>query len=99
MSKKGPERIGKILTRIMARYGFQQEISQEQLEKIFTETLGQTFTSQICFGSIRRGALEIFVTHPVLKSELSFRQTELLNALNRSLADKKIKRIKITIMS
>jgi hypothetical protein len=99
MSKKGPERIGRILTRIMARHGFQREISQEQIEKVFAETLGQTLSAQIRFGSIRRGALEIFVTHPVLKSELSFRQTDLLNALKNTFPDKKIKSIKITIVS
>jgi len=98
MSKTGPERIGRIITRIMARRGFQREISQEQLEKSWKEILGQPLASQTRLGTIRRGVLEVFVSHPALKTEISLRQTELLTALNQVLADGKIAKMKIMVM-
>jgi predicted nucleic acid-binding Zn ribbon protein len=92
-----PERIGKILTRLMARRGFQRQISQEQLETAWAEAVGETLARQTRLGSLRRGTLEVFIRHKIYEQELLFQQTELMNALNVALSEKKIKRLKFTL--
>ena len=96
-NSKHPERIGKILTRVMARRGFQRQISQEQLTGVWTEAVGETLAAQTRLGNLRRGTLEIFIRHKIFEQELSFRQVELLQALNAVLGEKKIKRLKFTL--
>jgi len=92
-----PERIGKILTRVMARRGFQRQISQEQLSDAWAEAVGETLAAQTRLGNLRRGTLEIFIRHKIFEQELSFRQVELVQALNAVLGEKKIKRLKFTL--
>ncbi|MCL2622913.1 MAG: DUF721 domain-containing protein [Planctomycetaceae bacterium] len=93
-----PERIGKIITRIMARRGFQRQISQELLEIAWTDTVGETLAGQTRLGTLRRGTLEIFVRHKIFEQELAFRQAELMQTLNIAVGDNKIKRLKYTLM-
>lgn len=93
----GTERIGNILTRIMARRGFQRQIFQEQLETVWGEIVGETLADQTRPGNIRRGTLEIFVAHTIFEQELSLRQAELLPKLNAALGENKIKRFKFTL--
>ena len=97
-NRNQPERIGKIITRIMARRGFQRQISQELLDNVWTETVGETLAGQTRLGTLRRGTLEIFVRHKILEQELSFRQIELMQALNVAMGENKIKRLKYTLM-
>ena len=97
-SSRQPERIGKILTRIMARRGFQRQIAQDLLETVWTETVGKTLAAQTRLGTLRRGTLELFVRHKILEQELSFRQVELVQALNAAIGENKIKRLKYTLM-
>jgi len=94
---KQPEQIGKILTRLMARRGFQRQISQEQLETAWKKALGRTLAGQTRLGSLRRGTQEVFIRHKIFEQELSFRQVELMNALNTALGENKIKRLKFTL--
>jgi predicted nucleic acid-binding Zn ribbon protein len=96
-NSKQPERIGKVLTRLMARRGFQRQISQEQLEITWAEAVGETLAGQTRLGSLCRGTLEVFIRHKIFEQELSFQQTELINALNVALSEKKIKRLKFTL--
>ena len=93
-----PERIGKILTRIMARRGFQRQIFQEQIENIWAETVGEILVGQTRPGNIRCGVLEVFVAHSIFEQELSLLQPEILQKLNAAMGEKKIKRFKFTLM-
>lgn len=93
-----PERIGKIITRIMARQGFQRQIAQELLESAWLEAVGETLAGQTQLGTLRRGTLEIFIRHKLLEQELSFRQVELVQALNTAIGENKIKRLRYTLM-
>jgi len=90
-----PERIGRIVTRIMARHGFHRRISSEQLEQVWREAVGEMVAERTRLGSLRRGVLEVFISHPLIGQELSFRQTELTEALNQVSKDFKIKRLKL----
>ena len=90
-----PERIGRIVTRIMARHGFNRQISSEQLEQVWRDAVGETMAAQTRLGSLRRGVLEVFVSHPLIRQELSFHQTELTEALNQASRDFKIRRLKL----
>ncbi|MCL2117746.1 MAG: DUF721 domain-containing protein [Planctomycetaceae bacterium] len=97
-NSRQPERIGKILTRIMARRGFQRQISQEVLETVWGKMVGETLAGKTRIGSLRRGTLEVFIRHKIFEQELSFRQAELVQALNAALGENKIKRLKFTLV-
>lgn len=92
-----PERIGSILTRLMARRGFQRQIFQEQLETVWAEIVGEKLAEQTRPGAVRRGTLEIFVSHSIFEQELSFMQPVLLQKLNAVIGENKIKRFKFTL--
>jgi len=93
-----PERIGKILTRLMARQGFQRQISQELFANAWADVVGETLAGQTRLGNLRRGTLEVFIRHKIIEQELSFRQDELAQALNAVIGENKIKRLKFTLM-
>ena len=97
-NSRQPERIGKILTRIMARQGFQRQISQGVLETAWGKMVDETLAGKTRIGSLRRGTLEVFIRHKIFEQELSFRQAELVQALNAALGENKIKRLKFTLV-
>lgn len=80
--RTGPRRIGDVLGKVLARYGYSETTAQRELEEGWREVAGPLVHQRTRVGSLRRGTLEILVDNSVLLQELEgFRKAELLAAL------------------
>ncbi|MGL6195654.1 MAG: DUF721 domain-containing protein [Thermoguttaceae bacterium] len=94
----GPVKFNEIVPQLMTRFGFHRQIETEEIlnawqnatADILPESLQKTTTP----GNIKRGVLEIIVSHPVLAQELSFYEQEIVKNLNELIPHKKIRKIK-----
>ena len=88
--------IKQVITQIISRKGFTQNILLEEWERVWNDAVGELIAAQTRIGTLNRGTLEIFVTNAVISQELSFRIAELVEILNAVTPDKKITKIKFT---
>jgi predicted nucleic acid-binding Zn ribbon protein len=86
---KGPVPIGDVLAELMARRGFARVQSGAALETAWKQAAGR-FAPHTRVGAVRRGKLEVTVSHSVLVQELTFCKTALLDELKKLLPDEKI---------
>ena len=69
----GPQAIGRIMSRLLARTGYDREQASESL------------AAHCRPGRIRRGVLEVFVSHSAVSQEFSFHKPAVLERLKAAL--------------
>ncbi len=92
--KTRPRHISNILSELIARRGYGRVISGGDYEAAWRQAAGTLAAKYSRAGSLRRGTLEVVVSHSALMQELGFRRKELIEALNRELPDQKIRDIR-----
>ncbi len=91
---KSPQRIGNLLSELMARRGFARVQSAAALETAWRQAAGPLAAQYTRVGSIRRGTLEINVANSTLIQELGYQKHNILAALQELLPDERIKNIR-----
>lgn len=71
MDKKGPERLGEILSRLFAARGWGRRQGRLHLEQAWAESVDPEFVGQTRVAGLRRGVLEVEVANSVLLQELA----------------------------
>jgi predicted nucleic acid-binding Zn ribbon protein len=94
---RGPEPIGNILAELMARRGFARVQSTAALEAAWRQAAGELIGRHTRVGPIRRGKLEIIVSHSTLIQELTFQKAALLKTLTALLPDEPIKDLRFRV--
>lgn len=94
---RGPQRIGDILSELLARRGFGRVQSTAQYEAAWREAAGELAAGFTRVGSLRRGALEIVVANSTLMQEFTFQKATLLQAIQRSLPDQGISDLRFRV--
>lgn len=94
---RGPEKIGDILSQLMARRGFARVQSAAAYDDAWKRAAGEMLAQYTRVGQLKRGKLEITVTNSVLVQELQFQKGDLLAALNRILPDQGIKDLRFRV--
>lgn len=94
---RGPEKIGDILSQLMARRGFARVQSAAAYDDAWKRAAGEMLAQYTRVGLLKRGKLEITVTNSVLVQELQFQKGDLLAALNRILPDQGIKDLRFRV--
>lgn len=79
----GPRAIGNVVSGLMARFGYDREQAASQLETAWNEVVPETLRSGSRAGLVRRGVLEVVVTHSALAQELGFHKHELIRQLQK----------------
>jgi hypothetical protein len=79
----GPRAIGNVVSGLMARFGYDREQAASQLESAWNEVVPETLRSGSRAGLVRRGVLEVVVTHSVLVQELGFHKRDLIRRLQQ----------------
>lgn len=79
----GPKAIGNVVSGLMARFGYDREQSASQLEAAWHEVVPETLRSGSRAGLVRRGVLEVVVTHSALAHEMGFHKRELVTRLQQ----------------
>jgi hypothetical protein len=93
----GPERIGDILSQLMARRGFARVQSTEAYEAAWREAAGSLAARYSRVGQLRRGTLEVVVANSALIQEFGFQRATLLKTLNQLLPEQGIKDLRFRL--
>ena len=89
-SGRGPRPIGSLVSRLLARTGWDRERAGESLEEAWRSAAPETLREASRAGTVRRGVLEVFVSHSALVQEMGFHKRQTLLRLAELLPDEGI---------
>lgn len=92
-----PKRPADILARLMARKGYAQTQSSNELEETWNRVVGPKWQSKTKVGNISRGVLEVLVASSVANQQLGFQKKKLLKELQAQLPQNKLKDLRFRI--
>jgi predicted nucleic acid-binding Zn ribbon protein len=93
-SRRGPQRIGNVISQVLARRGYAHVQSSGELAVAWSEVVGPLAGRATRVGSCRRGTLEIVVANSAVMQELNFQKQELINQLIARVPSHKIRAIR-----
>jgi hypothetical protein len=77
----GPRSIGSVVSRLLARTGYDQEHAADGLAQAWEQAAPDAFRGCSQPGLVRRGVLEVFVSHSALVQEMGFHKRDVLTKL------------------
>ncbi len=81
-NRRGPRALSDILGELFTVRGYGRFLARQELEDAWNAAVGEPLCRQARPGEVRRGVLNVTVSHPALLEELAaFRKPELLAAL------------------
>ena len=81
----GPKAIGRLMSRLLARTGYDREQAASGLVDAWQEVVPEQLRAASQPGLVRRGVLEVFVTHSAIVQEFAFLKPTVLASLRTSL--------------
>jgi hypothetical protein len=81
----GPQAIGRIVSRLLARTGYDKEQGSEALATAWQAAVPAILADRCRPGRVRRGVLEVFVSHAAVAQEFGFHKREVLARLSAAL--------------
>ena len=94
---RGIAKIGDLLPQLMVRYGLHRRRYMEDVEEAWQQVIGEQYATVTQVEKLHRGTLTIKVPHNAYVQELSFRQSELVDALAILLKNERIKKIRFVV--
>jgi hypothetical protein len=91
-----PHKLADVLAQLTARHGFARVRSQVDYDAAWRSVAGD-LARRSCVGGVRRGVLEITVSHSTLVQEMSFQKARLLAGLAEQLPGQEIKDLKFRV--
>ena len=76
-----PRTLGNVLSRLMARTGYDREQGSDALHSAWDNVAPESLRGSSQAGVVRRGVLEVFVTHSALVQEMGFHKREVIEKL------------------
>ena len=94
--RSAPQKIGDVISDLMAQRGYAQIASRAELQKWWADVAGplDKFTRA---AELKRGVLHVIVSNSVVMQELGFRKQELIDSLNTAKPDQEIKDIRYRV--
>jgi len=77
----GPRAIGGLVSRLLARTGYDQTAAIDALSAAWEQVAPPAFRGASQAGQVRRGVLDVLVSHSALVQEMGFHKRELLARL------------------
>lgn len=96
--RRRPKQAADLLSRLMARKGYSQLDSQQELVAAWNEIIGPTLRDKTQIAQVRGGILEIIVSSSAVHQQLVFTKAELLKKLQARWSQK-IKDIRFKVGS
>ena len=95
---RGPQRLREVLSQLMAQRGYAQLGANEETQAAWRSVVGsmEKFTRAT---EVKRGVLQVIVSNSVVMQELTFRKSELLQAMVAALPNHKIKNLRFRVGS
>lgn len=97
MASRPPQRIGDVLSALMARRGYARVESGGACAEAWRQAAGELMASCTRATQVRRGVLEVFVNHSTMVQEIGFQKAALLQRLADLLPDEKIRDLKLRV--
>jgi hypothetical protein len=95
----GPRSIKSLMSRLMARAGYEREQGTSGLAAAWAEAAPVTLRGGSQPGLVRRGVLEVFVSHSALVQELGFHKRAVVARLNELVPAEGITDIRCRLMA
>lgn len=92
-----PKRPAQILGQLMARKGYAQTESADELESAWHKVAGEKWKSKTKVGVVKRGILEIMVSNSTVNQQLEFKKRKLLTELQTLLPQNNLKDLRFRI--
>ncbi|MEM7782325.1 MAG: DciA family protein [Planctomycetota bacterium] len=92
-----PKSTKDVLSRLMARKGYSQTETQNELELVWSDLIGQKWNSKSKATVIRNGVLEVVVVNSVVHQQLEFQKKKLLIQIQQRLSKNNIKDIRYRV--
>ena len=86
-----PKKSADILGRLMARKGYAQTESANELEEVWNQVVGLKWQTKTKVGNINRGVLEVFVASSMVNQQIGFQKRKILKEIQTRLPKNKIK--------
>jgi len=86
-----PKKSADILGRLMARKGYAQTESANELEEVWNQVVGLKWQTKTKVGNISRGVLEVFVASSMVNQQIGFQKRKILKEIQTRLPKNKIK--------
>lgn len=95
--RRRPKRTSDIIGQMMARQGYAQNRSNDELNEAWEVAVGPTKVKHTKAGRISRGILEVHVASSAAMNRLSFEKQKLLSTMQQQLPQNKIKDIRFKL--
>ena len=94
----GPRKIGNVLSRLRARTGYDRVHGSDGLTAAWQQAAPESLRKYSQVGLVRRGVLEVFVSHSACVQEMGFHKREVLRRLTELLPAEGITDIRCRLM-
>ena len=95
----GPRTIGSVMTRLMARTGYEREQATDGLSAAWRQAAPESMRGASAVGRVRRGVLEVFVSHSALVQEMGFHKRDVLARLGELVPGEGITDIRCRVLA
>ncbi len=85
-----PKKMADVLSNLMSKRGYARELSTNNLDDAWQQTIGTRFAGDTRPGNIKRGVLEVLVASSAVLQELTFQKKQLLTKMQTAAPDQKI---------
>jgi len=86
-----PQKSADVLGRLMARKGYAQTESANELEEVWNQVVGLKLQTKTKVGNISRGVLEVLVASSMVNQQIGFQKRKILKEIQNRLPKNKIK--------
>jgi hypothetical protein len=92
-----PQKMADVLSSLLSKRGYARVLTTSALEAAWQTACGPRFAGDTRAGNVRRGVLEILVRNAAVTQELTFLKKKMLQALEVSAAEHKIKDLRFKV--
>jgi len=92
-----PRHIGDVLSGLLARRGYARVQSGEACADAWRQAAGEAIARLSRATQVRRGVLEVWVSHSAIVQEIGFSKPALIGRLQELLPDEKIRDLKLRV--
>ena len=97
MASGSPKHIGDVLAELMARRGDARVRSAGECADAWREAAGASLAASSRAMQVRRGVLEVWVSHSTMVQEIGYQKQALIKRLAELLPDEKIRDLKLRV--
>ncbi len=92
-----PQQIGDVVSRLLARRGYNQRVANGELADAWRQTVGDRLSVYCRIGNLRRGVLEVIVQNSAVVQELTFQKATLVKKMQAAIPEAKVSGLRFRV--